>query len=483
MLILLLFLITLLVSLVLLLYIRTARAAQRLAQEQITPLADPTAIDLERAGAALADVVNCPTISLTGPNDPNHVHFQELKKRLEKRYPLIHSQLEKREIPEENLLFIWQGSQSDAEPILICAHMDVVPADVERWLHEPFGATVADGYVWGRGSFDMKGQLITIFEAVEHLLASNYTPQRSIWLAFGSDEEIRGSHGARAIVQHLQQEEVHFAFTLDEGGVIYEDFIPNMRTSMALIGVTEKQYLDLKLSCREQGGHSSSPNNPTPLGRVGKAIGRLESRKIALQMTPVVSELLKSVALSLPKSLGWLAYHNRLFAPLLLNLLAKQNTSRALISNTMAATMAQGSQAANVISPDSWAVVNTRLLPGFTTEMMIAQVRKIINDPSIEIEVLKESPPSKVSSLEAFGYDLVRQAVLSTADELSVAPYIMVGGTDGLWYEEVSTAVYRFTPFLMNSGELARMHGIDERLSLENLRRGIHFYQELIKRL
>jgi carboxypeptidase PM20D1 len=145
----------------------------------------------------------------------------------------------------------------------------------------------------------------------------------------------------------------------------------------------------------------------------------------------------------------------------------------------MAVTMMEASHAPNIISNTATAVVNARPLPEETTEEILQRLEKAISDERVEMTVLSDSTRSKVSSLEGEGFRLISAAIQQTFAATPTS-YLMAGGTDALHYEAVCDHVYRFTPVVMDSGELSRMHNIDERLSLENLKRAVHFYTTLI---
>ncbi len=465
------------------LMIRVSIAVSQQKEQKIDPITKIEDIDQVLAADHLSSAIACRTTSFSSVQDPVRTEFAKLRDLLQASFPLIHTMLEQRTIGEDNLVFVWHGTDAKLEPVLLCAHQDVVPAHPDGWTHDPFDKTIADGYVWGRGSFDMKGQLIVMLEAVELLLRQQHTPRRSIWIALGCDEELRGDVGAKMVATALQAEQRRFAFVLDEGGAVLEGFFPLVAKPVAVIGVAEKTYVDVKLTCSGHGGHSSTPDNPTPLARVARAIDRLERSRRPVRLTAPIVAMLKTLALHSPVALAWVLYHPRLFACVLAKILDKQNSTRALIHDTAAATMAQGSDASNVIGSTASAIVNFRLLPGSTEQALKTWIDRTIADPQVQASVMKSYPSSVPADLGSIGYDLVRQAALASYGDVAVSPYLMTGGTDALWYEGLSTCVLRFSPFSMDRNELSRMHGRDERLSLDNLASGIHFYCELLARL
>jgi len=440
--------------------------------------------DVDRAAIHLQQLVRVPTVSHHQPEHDSIVDFSRLGQTIRDLYPRVHTQLAQRVLGDSNLVYVWQGSAPQLEPILLTAHQDVVSAgDSSAWTHEPFSGDISEGFVWGRGSFDDKGQLTAILESIETLLSAGFVPKRSIWIAFGCDEEVRGHKGARLIASTLLAEGRQFAFVLDEGGAVVEGFLPGMHRPVAVVGIAEKGNLDLKLiSCRD-GGHSSTPKNPTSLGKLAAAISRIEHRQAPGRLTLPVRKLFVALgqAASFPLALVFLNLW--LFTPVLKLVLRHNSTTNAMLRDTHAATMAIGSEASNVISQESSAVVNFRLLPGSTEKDIVRWTRKRIKDDSIKLELQAFSAPSHVTDPDQSPFFEIQSAITAVFPTAITAPYLMLGGTDAHWYEQVSSQVYRFTPTLMDQHELSRMHNADERLSLDNLKCAIAFYLHLIQRL
>ena len=196
--------------------VRTMVLRSKHRQSQTPPAPDLAHVDSSTVASHLQQAVRMRTISHHDEQTVDWKEFSRFQNALEKMYPLVHQHLRKRMIGEYNLVFIWEGSDRSLEPALLTAHQDVVPpGDENQWTHSPFSGELADGYVWGRGSFDAKGQLIAIMESLETLLAEGFEVERTWWVAFGCDEEVRGEHGAALIARTLAEEKVRFAFVLE----------------------------------------------------------------------------------------------------------------------------------------------------------------------------------------------------------------------------------------------------------------------------
>ena len=213
----------------------------------------PAPLQLDRGAIAkrLSEAIQLPTVSFESPTTSNTEPFEKLHVLLANSFPLVHSQLGKEIINGLSLLYTWQGRDPRLKPILLMAHMDVVPVDPaseKTWTRPPFSGQLDDGYVWGRGAMDDKASVLGILEAVERLLAEGFQPARTIYLAFGHDEEIGGKNGAARIAATLAARHVQLEYVLDEGMNILAGIIDGVAAPVALIGVAEKGYLSIELT-------------------------------------------------------------------------------------------------------------------------------------------------------------------------------------------------------------------------------------------
>ena len=207
----------------------------------------------------LGKAVQIPTVSYDNRIDTTaFVNFQHF---LKTNYPFCDSLLEYYTVNEYSFVYKWPGIKAALEPILLMAHIDVVPVEAEsekRWTHPPFSGKKHDGYIWGRGTLDDKVNILAILEAMEGLLMKGYQPERSIYLACGHDEEVGGQAGAKAIARRFKQQGITFEYILDEGSVILKDALAGLDRPAALIGICEKGYTTLELRAQlANGGHSS----------------------------------------------------------------------------------------------------------------------------------------------------------------------------------------------------------------------------------
>src|SRR5690606_32273998 len=210
----------------------------------------------------LAQALRIRTVSYAQEAPIDDAAFSAFHALLAERYPRVHAQLAIERIGAWSLLYRWSGRDSTQKPALLAAHMDVVPVEPgteARWTHPAFAGVVADGYVWGRGALDDKSSLIAQLEALELLLARGYAPARSLYFAYGHDEEIGGDDGAARIAERLRKRGERLSFTLDEGSAITRGVVPGIERPVAAIMVGEKGYVSFRLTARAAGGHSSMP--------------------------------------------------------------------------------------------------------------------------------------------------------------------------------------------------------------------------------
>ena len=453
--------------------------------QALTP-APPAAfhVDAMQAAERLAGAIRIPTVSAQEAGRTNQRTFIELHAYIERAFPRVHAALRREVIGEYSLLYTWQGQRNDLKPIALLAHLDVVPAEAERskWTHPPFEGRIVDGFVWGRGALDMKHGVMASLEAVEALLREDFRPLRTIYLAFGHDEEIGGRTGARRIAKSLSERGVRLGFTLDEGQAIVEGIVPGVAKPVALVGLGEKGYLTLELLAKGEGGHTTMPPPDMAVVRLTRAIERLDRNSMPATLQPPASWMFDRLAPEMSFPYRMVFVNRWLFEPLLLSQLARAPGPNGLIRTTTAPTVLSAGSKENVIPATARALVNFRLLAGQTTQGVIDHVRATIGDPKIEIAVTGEHwQAGRVSRTESFGYELIEHTVRQVYPEVVVAPSLTIGATDSLHYASIADESYRFIPMRLQSGDLKRIHGIDERIAISDYVRMVQFYAALMR--
>jgi carboxypeptidase PM20D1 len=437
-----------------------------------------------QAAERLAGAIRIPTVSEQETGKPDPRTLIELHAYIERAFPQVHAVLRREVVGEHSLLYTWQGERNDLKPIALLAHMDVVPAEVEKslWTHPPFAGRIVDGFVWGRGALDMKHGVMGSLEAVAALLQAGFRPQRTVFLAFGHDEELGGANGARKIAELLATRGVRLAYTLDEGQAIVEGVIPGVAKPIALVGLAEKGYLTLELAVEGKGGHSSMPHADMAVVRLARAIDQLDRNPMPAILQPPASWMFDRLMPEMSFAYKLVLANRWLFEPVLLRLLARQPGPNGLIRTTTAPTVLSAGAKENVVPATARALVNFRLLPGETIQGVIAHVRAKIEDPEIKLNVVGEPwEAGRIAHTESFGYPRIEQSIRQIYPEVVVAPSLTIGATDSKHYAAIAGDSYRFIPMRLRSEDLKRIHGIDERIAVADYVRLVRFYAALIR--
>jgi carboxypeptidase PM20D1 len=458
--------------------------ALSLPSRQLRPEPAP-ALALDEAALAerLAASLRFPTISVSADAAPAREDFLAFQRWLAGSYPRLHATLALERVSELSLLFTWRGSRAELEPAVFLAHQDVVPvADLERWAHPPFDGVVADGFVWGRGAIDDKSQVVGLCEAIEHLLASGFAPERTLLFVFGHDEEVGGAQGAANIAALLASRGVRAAFVVDEGlAILANGAVPMLDRPAALIGVAEKGSATLEIVANGVGGHSSTPPRHTAAGTLARAIQQLEASPFPGGIGGVTRGFFDHLAPELPLLARLPLANLWLFAKPMDWLLSGQPAVNAMLRTTTAVTMLSGSPKDNVLPSQAIATVNFRILPGDTGESVLARVRSLVGADDVEVRFKYPSrDPSAVSPVDAPSFGMLQRTIGEIFPDAVVAPGLVVAGTDSRHFESVTPNVYRFGPFRFDTTDLKRAHGIDERIAIANYADGVRFYVRLL---
>ena len=433
----------------------------------------------------LAQAVRIGTVSWSDTTPPNKPALDSLRVWMEHTYPKVHAAL-KREKIEESWLYTWEGTDTRLAPLLLMAHMDVVPVEKGSegtWTHPPFAGVIADGYVWGRGTLDDKVNVVAELEAIESLVAKGVSPKRTVMLAFGHNEEVLGS-GARAIAKVLEGRGTRLAMVLDEGGALADSVFPGLGRPAALIGIAEKGYVSIELVVKGAGGHSSQPPDETAASVVAAAVVRVQAAQLPSRFTTATESMLDGGA----PYLGFgakLAMHNRwLFGPLLRWQMVKTPAMAAMLRTTTAPTMLSGSPKDNVLPLTARAVINFRILPGETRETVKQHVIEAVHDERVQVGFASVgSDPSPVSDVRSAEFEALSRTIRELTPDAVVIPYLVIGGTDSRHFSALSQNVFRYSPTHVTVGDLKRVHGTDERVAVSNLGELVKFYSRLVQNL
>ncbi len=444
---------------------------------------EPLKISYE-AARRLAGAVQFPTVSFEGGVDT--AAFLKMDTFLWKNFPLADSLLEKERINGFSYILKWPGQNARLSPILLMAHLDVVPVEESgsRWAVKPFAGEIKDEYIWGRGTLDDKVAACGILEAVELLLQVDYVPQRTVYIAFGHDEEIGGEEGAKQIAGAFRQRSVTFEYVLDEGSVIVENALPGLDKPLALIGVAEKGYATFDLTVNlPEGGHSSMPPEGSAINILSNAIVRLKNNPSPAKIEGAVNDMFEHVGPEMGLFQKVVFANLKWTAPLVKWQMSASPSSNAMLRSTAAPTIIHAGFKESVLPMKASAKVNCRILPGESVREVMNYVYKTIGDERVVVSLSKggqASEPPAVSAQNTFGYSVIQTSIREVFPAAVAAPSLVVGTTDSRHFQAVSENIYRFLPVQMDKSDLKRFHGVDERIGIKDYEQVLRFYRQLI---
>jgi acetylornithine deacetylase/succinyl-diaminopimelate desuccinylase-like protein len=376
-----------------------------------------------------------------------------------------------------------------------------VPVERSKWTLDPFAGVAKDGYIYGRGAMDFKGGLAVFARAVM-MLAENKVPlSRDVIFLSEADEE-QGAFGTEWLAKN-HWDKIDAEFALNEGGWILQN--ESGETQQVNITTIDKISATFTLTTQGVSTHSSRPLPPqeTAIGRLVAALARLAVYDPEAKVTPLTAEYFNALAKT---STGPLARDLRTLTSTkdrsVRNAAAKRIVTRsdyplllhALMRDTMVITLLNAGVKANVIPGSAQATVNTRLLPGTTTDEIIAEIKRVLRDPGVEVKIAGALPQDEIRALFLKRTNappsptdtVLYQALLKNAKRLwpkaEVVPAVFEAGTDAFAWRDRMVPVYGIYPYPLNNEILLRMHGNDERIGAEQLRQGTEWvYNTLLE--
>ncbi|KAG8871465.1 hypothetical protein FRB97_008660 [Tulasnella sp. 331] len=485
-----------------------------------------------RAAAWLGDAIRIPTevFDENGPvgEDPRWMMFSQFREYLQEAFPLVHKNLTLTRVNTHGLLYRWEGSDNSLMPILFMNHQDVVPvepATFSQWKQPPFSGLLKDGWIWGRGSCDDKDGLIGNLAAVETLLEADFKPRRTVFFAFGFDEEAKGRQGAGQLASYLKQNgPKEFAFIIDEGGA-YGEAGGQM---FAMVAVAEKGSLDVEIKVTAPGGHSSVPPKHTTIGLLSQLIDHLESNPHPARLTrsssifdlfqcfaahaPDLPESFRQIILQASKSDKALKMLEKI---VLSDETEKGRQIRAILSTTQAVDIVAGGIKINALPEEAYALVNHRISTDSSVGALKAAITSLFTsftaDRKLSLNAFGKdadrspdsifSPIANVTISEAYESALEPAPVTPTNTEawrllsgtirsvyhdsttgekgvVVVTPMTLGGNTDTRFYWDLSPNIFRYTHIGIHQEN--GFHTVNEAVNLDGFVDLIKFYATLI---
>ena len=434
----------------------------------------------ERLGSA----VRFKTISYQDHDQIDYREFAAFHQFMRDSFPRVFAALEVETINGYSLLLRWPGSDGALSPVLFTAHMDVVPVEPgteQDWQHPAFDGVVADGRIYGRGTLDDKVGVMGLLEAAEQLLAAGFSPTRTVYFAFGHDEEISGRQGATAIAARMRELGLHFSWMVDEGGMLVADNPLLAGKTMAMVNIAEKGYLTLTLRTTGEGGHSSNPPAVSSIGRLANALARIEAKPFPPRLVEPVEAMLETLAPHMEQPERLVFENLWLTDGLVARNMAKERTTAPFVRTTTALTMFNGGVKENVVPQRAEARVNFRLLPGDTPAIVVDYITGVVDDPLVEIsyEAWDEMPP--VAEYPGSGYGVIQAAIESVYPDAVVVPSMLMAVTDTRHYIDLVDNQYRFHGVKMATSQATSIHGTDEYVDVDSYEKSIEIARNMIE--
>ncbi len=433
----------------------------------------------------LAEALQYRTITKRDPAALDSAAYSRFYQYVEETFPRVHSTLDTAHVHDLSRLYTWQGDDPSKAPVVLMAHVDVVPVEPgtrEAWTHPPFSGTIADGHVWGRGALDDKAGVVAILEALSAMIRDGDRPSRTVHVAFGHDEEVGGPRGARAMAERITGDGTQPAIVLDEGGAVTKGALPGLSRPLAVVGIAEKGYLSVELTATGPGGHSSVPPDSTSIERLNAALSRLLDNPLPARLDGVMGQTLRYVAPEMPIHMRTALANQWATGPAIKWALSKEAATEAAIKTVQVPTRLNAGVKDNVIPASASATINYRILPSHSVDGVLDHIRTTTEGLGITIEKGQVSPPTSVSAVDDPAFRMVQRTIREvTSDSVVVAPYLVPGATDSRYYADATDRVYRFRPYTLTPEKRGLIHGTNERIAVEDYRTLVRFYVQALR--
>jgi acetylornithine deacetylase/succinyl-diaminopimelate desuccinylase-like protein len=356
-------------------------------------------------------------------------------------------------------------------PIVLLNHMDVVTSDAAHWKVPPFSGEIRDGYLWGRGAQDMKDEGLAQLVVMVMLKREKIALDRDVIFLAVADEEVDDT-GTEWFIAHQRDLLENAEFLINEGG---ENLLENGKVKYVGIDVGEKTTYWLHVVAHGTPGHGSRPNQESAPNRLVRALNRILAYQTPLRVLPVVDEFLRDMAPSEPpeRAAEYRNIKKAIQDKKFQEEVEKDESLNFLLRDTISLTMMGGSEQTNVIPPEAWANLDVRILPGGDPKAVLEAVRRAVNDPNVTVEPWKgEFRVANYSGTDNVLFATIRKVSGKYFPGTPVVPHITSGYTENQIYRPLGIIAYGFNPYTATDEEGNTEHGNDERIRVEEVRRG-----------
>jgi acetylornithine deacetylase/succinyl-diaminopimelate desuccinylase-like protein len=364
--------------------------------------------------------------------------------------------------------------------IALVHHMDVVPATPASWTVDPFSGAIKDGYIWGRGAIDMKGTGIAQLMALIAIKRSGVPLTRDIVYIGNSDEELTSTGGLVFVAKHSNLlKDVEYLIT--EGG---DNFIDNGKVVYFAAGVAEKRTFWQRLTVNGVPSHGSRPTKQNPVPRLVAALYKISQFETPLHVTAGVDKFFRDIARTYPEpQRGWLSnLSSALNNPTAREWILSDVSWNAFLRNTISLTGLAGSNKTNVIPGVATADIDVRLLPDQDPAAFLETLKAVVGDTAVHFTTLLQPKTPLESPIDTDLFRAIERAAHDRQPSAFVTTPMETAATDRPTYRKLGITTYGFSPFLIPRPEIQRgMHGNDERLSVDNVGYGVHFFYDILR--
>lgn len=365
-------------------------------------------------------------------------------------------------------------------PLILLNHLDVVSSDPQRWRVPPFSGALVEGSLYGRGAQDMKNEALAQLLVLVMLEREHIRLDRDVIFLGTADEEV-DSAGTDWMLRHQRERLGHAEYLLTEGG---ENLLRgDGRVAYVGVDTAEKVPFWLHLVAHGKPGHGSRPLEDSAPNRLVRALARILGRPSELKVIPAVAQFLHDMA---PYQQGprarWFAdAQAALKDPRFRAEVERDESLNYLLRNTLSLTMLGGSQQTNVIPGEAWANLDVRLLPGEDPQRFLESIRHVVADPQVTVEPLASTfQAANSSSTDTELFRVIRQVAASYFPGAPVTPRLTSGYDENQRYRQLDMVCYGFSPYAATSEESETEHGDNERIRLEEVRRGYRVLYDVV---
>ena len=365
--------------------------------------------------------------------------------------------------------------------VILLNHIDVVPARADEWSVDPFSGEIKDGFIYGRGALDMKGQGILELLAFLELSRKGLPPCRDLIFLAVADEEAGGINGVQYLLNN-HGKEFRADLVINEGGFGLDNLLPDR--PLFMIATAEKGVCRVKLTRSGPPGHGSAPHSQNALEKLVLGLSRLLEKENLVIVTPLIAEYFKQLASSWEFLQPYLQDGNpeTLVEALTQNGMLDIPQMSAMLKNTISLNRMHAGNRVNVIPSTAEAELDIRVLPGTDPDTVIADIQEHLADENIKVEIARTSRASE-SSMDTEDFAIIKSVYLEHFPKALTVASLLFGASDSKFFREKGIPCYGVCPMLISLEDLGKVHGIDERISEENMIRGTEVFIDIVKKL